>query len=97
MAELNKDYKCSICGNVIKVIEAGSGALVCCGQPMEPVGEPVAQTTPASSEPIIDSSAAIGGTVPEATTPNINTEPAATVSEPTNMGTVNTEEADTNQ
>jgi len=45
MAELNKDYKCSICGNVVKVIEAGSGALVCCGQPMEPVGEPAAPQT----------------------------------------------------
>lgn len=96
MAELNKDYKCSVCGNIVKVIEAGSGALVCCGQPMEPIGEPVAQATPAGSEPTIDSSAAMG-TAPEATTPDINTEPAATASEPTNMGAANTEKADINQ
>ena len=96
MAELNKDYKCSICGNVIKVIEAGSGALVCCGQPMEPVGEPVAQTAPVSSEPAVEPSAAMG-TVPETTIPDINTEPAAAVSEPTDIGAVKTEETDINQ
>lgn len=28
-------YKCSICGNVVEVKEAGGGELVCCGQPME--------------------------------------------------------------
>lgn len=27
-------YKCEICGNVVKVIEAGSGDLVCCGEEM---------------------------------------------------------------
>ncbi len=34
MAELNKIYKCEICGNVVSVLEAGVGELVCCGQPM---------------------------------------------------------------
>lgn len=27
-------YKCEICGNVVEVISAGGGTLVCCGQPM---------------------------------------------------------------
>jgi desulfoferrodoxin-like iron-binding protein len=27
-------YKCLICGNVVKVITAGGGELVCCGEPM---------------------------------------------------------------
>ena len=35
MAELNAIYKCNICGNVVSVLEAGKGELVCCGQPME--------------------------------------------------------------
>ena len=34
MAEKNGIYKCNICGNVIEVIEANMGELVCCGQPM---------------------------------------------------------------
>ena len=28
-------YKCRICGNIVEVLEAGRGQLVCCGQPME--------------------------------------------------------------
>jgi superoxide reductase len=35
MTKKNDIYVCRICGNVIKVIEAGAGTLVCCGQPME--------------------------------------------------------------
>ncbi len=27
-------YHCEICGNIVEVIEAGQGQLVCCGQPM---------------------------------------------------------------
>jgi len=34
MAEQNAIYKCEICGNVVSVIEAGPGALVCCGKEM---------------------------------------------------------------
>lgn len=28
-------YKCNICGNMVEVLYAGGGQLVCCGQPME--------------------------------------------------------------
>ncbi len=28
-------YKCSICGNIVEVLYAGGGQLVCCGKPME--------------------------------------------------------------
>ena len=35
MAEQNGIYKCNICGNVVSVLEAHAGELVCCGQPME--------------------------------------------------------------
>jgi len=28
-------YKCNICGNIVEVLCAGGGELVCCGQPME--------------------------------------------------------------
>ena len=34
MAEQNQIYECEICGNVISVIEAGAGELICCEQPM---------------------------------------------------------------
>lgn len=28
-------YKCNVCGNIVEVLHAGAGQLVCCGQPME--------------------------------------------------------------
>ena len=34
MTKVNEVYKCDICGNVVKVTNAGAGELVCCGQPM---------------------------------------------------------------
>ncbi len=34
MAEINGIYKCEICGNVVSVVDANDGELVCCGQPM---------------------------------------------------------------
>jgi len=35
MTKKGETYKCLICGNIVKVIEAGAGTLVCCGQPMK--------------------------------------------------------------
>lgn len=34
MAELNKIYKCEICGNIVEVVNAGGGTLFCCGKAM---------------------------------------------------------------
>ena len=35
MTEIKQVYKCNICGNIVEVLHAGVGQLVCCGQPME--------------------------------------------------------------
>jgi superoxide reductase len=35
MAELNEIYRCNKCGNIVEVLHAGQGELVCCGEPME--------------------------------------------------------------
>lgn len=32
---LRELYKCSICGNVVEIVNTGMTALVCCGKPME--------------------------------------------------------------
>jgi superoxide reductase len=54
MTEINQSYKCNVCGNLVKIIQAGQGTLICCGQPMElvietvvaqPVMEPAAPMT----------------------------------------------------
>ena len=39
MVKENEIYKCELCGNVVSVIEAHQGELVCCGQPMNLLGE----------------------------------------------------------
>jgi len=35
MAEQDGIYKCSVCGNVVSVLDAHDGTLVCCGKDME--------------------------------------------------------------
>jgi superoxide reductase len=35
MTKLKEIYKCNICGNIVEVIHASVGELVCCGEPME--------------------------------------------------------------
>ena len=33
--QINQVYKCNVCGNMVEMVHAGDGTLVCCGQPME--------------------------------------------------------------
>jgi len=40
-------YKCGVCGNIVEVVHAGGGTLVCCGQPMKLLAE---NTTDAAKE-----------------------------------------------
>ena len=40
-------YKCEICGNIVEVLHAGVGSLVCCGQEMKKFDE---KTEDASTE-----------------------------------------------
>lgn len=35
MTQFKQIYKCAICGNVVEVLDAGAGTLVCCGKPMD--------------------------------------------------------------
>jgi desulfoferrodoxin-like iron-binding protein len=35
VSKIGEEYRCSICGNEVKVTKVGGGILVCCGQPME--------------------------------------------------------------
>jgi len=32
---VNQVYKCNICGNIVEVLNAGGGTLVCCGEDMQ--------------------------------------------------------------
>ena len=35
MTENLQVYKCEICGNMVEMVHAGDGELVCCGQEMK--------------------------------------------------------------
>jgi len=35
MAQFKEIYRCAVCGNIVEVLHAGGGQLVCCGQPMQ--------------------------------------------------------------
>jgi superoxide reductase len=43
MAKTRGIYKCAICGNIVEVLFAGAGQLVCCGQPMNLMEEKTAE------------------------------------------------------
>lgn len=43
MAKQDGIYKCALCGNVVSVLEAHDGELVCCGQPMNLLEEKTAK------------------------------------------------------
>lgn len=34
MTEQKQIYKCNVCGNIVEVLHAGGGELVCCNEPM---------------------------------------------------------------
>jgi len=47
-------YKCSICGNIVEVLYAGGGTLVCCGKPMELQVENTVDASKEKHVPVIE-------------------------------------------
>lgn len=54
MAKQNAIYKCEICGNVVSVIEAHDGELVCCGKPMTLLEEKTEEEGKEKHVPVIE-------------------------------------------
>ncbi len=54
MTELRQIYRCGICGNIVEVLHAGIGKLVCCGQPMELLKEKTDDTGQENHVPVIE-------------------------------------------
>ncbi|WP_417911862.1 desulfoferrodoxin [Candidatus Electronema sp. TJ] len=57
MTKKNEIYKCPMCGNIISVLHAGAGALVCCGQPMELLSENSVDASKEKHVPVIEKTA----------------------------------------
>ncbi|MDH5754874.1 MAG: desulfoferrodoxin [Candidatus Bathyarchaeota archaeon] len=54
MTEQKQIYRCNICGNIVEVLHAGVGQLVCCGQPMELLTEKTEDVGLEKHVPIIE-------------------------------------------
>ncbi|TDT70623.1 superoxide reductase [Hypnocyclicus thermotrophus] len=54
MAKLLGIYKCNLCGNIVEVLKAGQGDLVCCGQEMEFLEEKTADSSTEKHVPFIE-------------------------------------------
>lgn len=47
-------YKCNVCGNIVEVLDAGNGELVCCGKPMNLLDEKTADKSTEKHVPVIE-------------------------------------------
>ncbi|MEI6845860.1 MAG: desulfoferrodoxin FeS4 iron-binding domain-containing protein, partial [Candidatus Firestonebacteria bacterium] len=50
-------YKCGACGNVVEVVFAGGGELVCCGKPMSLQAENSVEASKEKHVPVIEKTA----------------------------------------
>jgi len=57
MAEMNGIYKCGVCGNIVAVVHAGEGELVCCGKPMDLMKENTTDGAKEKHVPVIEKTA----------------------------------------
>ncbi len=57
MAEQLEIYKCELCGNIVEVLHAGGGELVCCGQPMKLMTENTVDAAKEKHVPVIEKTA----------------------------------------
>ena len=50
----NQVYRCRVCGNIVEVAHAGTGELVCCGEPMKLLIESTKDQGYEKHVPVID-------------------------------------------
>lgn len=50
-------YKCSVCGNIVEVVHASGGELVCCGKPMVLQAENSVDASKEKHVPVIEKTA----------------------------------------
>ncbi len=58
MTEKLQIYKCEVCGNIVEMLHAGAGQLVCCGQPMNLFKENSVDAAKEKHVPVIEKTAA---------------------------------------
>ena len=56
MTQLNQVFKCEVCGNIVEVVHASAGELVCCNQPMTLQEENTTDAAVEKHVPVIEKS-----------------------------------------
>ena len=54
MTERLQVYKCEICGNIVEMLHAGAGELVCCGAPMKNYVENTVDAAKEKHVPVVE-------------------------------------------
>ena len=54
MTELRQVYKCEACGNIVEVLHAGPGTLVCCNQDMVHLAENTVDAATEKHVPVVE-------------------------------------------
>lgn len=54
MTELRQIYKCNVCGNIVEILHAGKGQLVCCNKPMILLAENTVDAAREKHVPVIE-------------------------------------------
>lgn len=57
MTKIREIYKCNVCGNIVEVLHAGVGELVCCDEPMILLDEQTQDSTKEKHVPFIQKTA----------------------------------------
>lgn len=57
MPEKMEVYKCDLCGNIVQVLTAGGGELVCCGQAMSKLTENTTDAAVEKHVPVLEKKA----------------------------------------
>ena len=54
MTERLQVYRCEVCGNIVEILHAGKGQLVCCGKPMKLMKENTVDAAKEKHVPVIE-------------------------------------------
>jgi len=57
MVQRHQIYRCEKCGNIVEVINAGGGELVCCGEPMKLLTENTVDASKEKHVPVLEKTA----------------------------------------
>ncbi|MFO7838581.1 MAG: desulfoferrodoxin [Desulfosalsimonadaceae bacterium] len=58
MTQRREIYKCELCGNIVEIMHAGDGQLVCCEQPMNLLTENTVDAAKEKHVPVIEKTGA---------------------------------------